>query len=376
MKKAGHATGSSGPPLVSVIVAAYNAEATLAETLRSALAQDYRNIEIIVVDDGSEDSTFDIAAGFAAADPRLRVLRQENKGVSSARNLALRKASGEYIAPLDADDLWHATKIGKQVAVATAAPEPVGFVYTFERRIDMDGMVRLTRPGQRLRGIAVHRHLLTVVGCGSSSLIRREAALEAGGYDERLKGNEDYLLQLKIASRYPIDFVPEHLVGYRIRPGSASSDVEAMRDTFRKMRRIFREDCPGVDHDVDVWMRGRRTFGAADGGPYRRRRGAVAVALARALLLRPVWTLRSLYYRATVRFRREGPAVSDPGAGMAFLAADPAEGPAPDPIRDALMRRQDKWLGYAEGHDKAYAARLRSGGRGAQPKPRADRNEK
>ena len=102
--------------LVSVVIPAYNAGATIAETLASALGQTYRDLEIIAVDDGSTDDTAAVVAGAAANDPRIRLLRQANSGVAAARNYGIAEARANLIAILDADDLWHPTKVAKQVA--------------------------------------------------------------------------------------------------------------------------------------------------------------------------------------------------------------------------------------------------------------------
>src|SRR5688572_14797440 len=126
-------------PSVSVIIPAYNAEGTLADTLRSVSRQTYELLDIIVVDDGSTDQTARIAAKFAAGDSRIRVFTKENGGVASARNYGIGHARGEYVAPIDADDVWHPTKIEKQVDVAVRADDRLGFVYSFFRRIDAQG---------------------------------------------------------------------------------------------------------------------------------------------------------------------------------------------------------------------------------------------
>src|ERR1700692_2555557 len=91
-------------PLVSILIPAYNAASTLAETLASVCAQTYQNLDIIVVDDGSVDATFALASRLAQDDRRIRVLREDNSGVAAARNLALRHAVGPLVAPVDADD--------------------------------------------------------------------------------------------------------------------------------------------------------------------------------------------------------------------------------------------------------------------------------
>jgi glycosyltransferase involved in cell wall biosynthesis len=102
-------------PLVSVIVPAYNAASTVQETLHSVLAQTIARIEVIVVDDGSTADTAAAVVEIAAHDPRVRLERQPRCGVAVARNRAIQCASGEFIAPVDADDLWHPTKLERQL---------------------------------------------------------------------------------------------------------------------------------------------------------------------------------------------------------------------------------------------------------------------
>src|SRR5439155_4413373 len=105
----------TGTPLVTVVIAAFNAMAHIEETCLSALRQTYRSLEVIVVDDGSTDETSRIVQRLAASDSRVRLIRQQNRGVAAARNAGIAAASGEFIAPLDADDLWDSTKIERQV---------------------------------------------------------------------------------------------------------------------------------------------------------------------------------------------------------------------------------------------------------------------
>ena len=102
--------------LVSVIVPAFDAAADIRQTLNSVLAQTYQEIEVIVVDDGSSDGTSAMVEEFVNRDPRFQLVRQSNAGVGAARNTAIRKARGKYIAPLDADDFWFPEKLEKQVA--------------------------------------------------------------------------------------------------------------------------------------------------------------------------------------------------------------------------------------------------------------------
>src|SRR5712671_4891186 len=102
-------------PLVSIILPVHDGEAYVGDTLDSALGQTYRNLEVIVVDDGSRDGTRAVVESFAIRDSRVHVIAQPNRGVADARNRAIAAARGEFIAPLDADDLWDPTKIERQV---------------------------------------------------------------------------------------------------------------------------------------------------------------------------------------------------------------------------------------------------------------------
>ena len=111
---------------IAVVVPAYNAARTLARTLESALNQTHRALEVLVVDDGSSDGTAALAREFSERDSRLRVIVQPNGGVARARNRGIQEARAKYVAPLDADDLWHPTKLAKQLAVLSAAPAGTG----------------------------------------------------------------------------------------------------------------------------------------------------------------------------------------------------------------------------------------------------------
>ncbi|MFL6681958.1 MAG: glycosyltransferase family 2 protein [Burkholderiaceae bacterium] len=115
-------TDHSDLPLVSVVIPAYNAAATLSDTLDSVLAQTWRNIEIVVVDDGSRDGTPDVLARYA---PGVRALHQANGGLAAARNAGVAAARGRFVALLDADDLCEPERIGAQVALMTARPDIV-----------------------------------------------------------------------------------------------------------------------------------------------------------------------------------------------------------------------------------------------------------
>lgn len=230
--------GQAPDDLVSVIVPAYNASATIAETLASALQQTFANIEVIVIDDGSSDDTVAIVEQFMVKDGRVRLIKQPNGGVARARNAGIAAAEGTYIAPLDADDLWHPTKIEKQLAALVAAGDEYALCYSPYRRIDETSKVIDSSWCEGIEGWVLNRHLFhNFVGNGSSPLMRRDVVVALGGYDPDLRtqghqGCEDYLLQLLIARSWRYRCVPEYLVGYRFAQHSMSGAFRNMVGSF------------------------------------------------------------------------------------------------------------------------------------------------
>jgi glycosyltransferase involved in cell wall biosynthesis len=236
-------------PLVSVIVPAHNAEATVAETIESALQQTHADLEIIVVDDGSSDSTLALCNAYRARDTRIRVISTAQAGVASARNTGIENANGQFIAPLDADDLWHPCKIERQLACFAGASVDVALVYNWTRRIDMLGRVVETEERNAIEAWCLHRLLQwNFVGNGSTPLIRR-TALGDLRYNTMLRatdseGCEDYLLELQLAARGPFAFVPAFLTGYRLTEGSMSTKVESMIQSNIKVYQLMAPSLP------------------------------------------------------------------------------------------------------------------------------------
>src|SRR6516164_8521621 len=125
--------------LVSVVIPAFNAATNIRQTLKSVLAQTYQEFEVIVVDDGSSDATSAVVEKFVTKDARFQLVRRSNAGVGAARNTAIRKARGKYIAPLDADDYWFPEKLQKQVACAEQRGNETGLVYCWYAVLDEHG---------------------------------------------------------------------------------------------------------------------------------------------------------------------------------------------------------------------------------------------
>ncbi len=225
-------------PLVSVVIPAYNAEATLDETLQSVRTQTHRALEIIVVDDGSTDATPRVAARHAAADARVRVLRQENAGVAAARNRGWQAAASDLIAFVDADDLWAPTKIERQLKALQTGGQTVGLVYCWAVKIYHQSEMAGALNGVRWEGHVFDRLIAgNFIGNGSSALVRRQALIDANGFDGRLRlagaeGCEDRLFYCRVAEKYDFAVVPEHLLGYRYLPGNMSSNRTRMLQSW------------------------------------------------------------------------------------------------------------------------------------------------
>jgi len=221
-------------PLVAVIIPAYNAARTIDSTLWSVRNQTHSILDIVVVDDGSTDATVDIVARHAEDDPRVRLISQKNAGVAAARNRGIAQTRAEFVAPVDADDLWHPTKLEKQLALMLEGGERVGLVYSWSVTIDEDGMiVGLDHHSDAEGDVIVEMCRRNFLGNASSALIRRAAILKAGGYDSALRemggqGCEDWLLYLAIADVWRFGVVKEYLTGYRVVEGNMSSNVLSM----------------------------------------------------------------------------------------------------------------------------------------------------
>jgi glycosyltransferase involved in cell wall biosynthesis len=245
---------------VSVIIPAYNAAAFIAETLASAQNQTYQDLEIIVVDDGSTDDTTAIVEGIAARDPRVRLLRQSNQGVASARNFAIREARGSLVAPLDADDLWHPEKIARQISTMRERGPTVGLVYAWSSFIDERGqIIRLPERVSLLEGnIFPFLIIRNLIGNGSVPLLRRACVMEVGGYDSSLRargceGCEDLLLYLTIAAQYDVAVIPAFLIGHRKSAFTMSTNVDQMRRSRDLVIRTIRTRHPELPGRVFRW---------------------------------------------------------------------------------------------------------------------------
>jgi glycosyltransferase involved in cell wall biosynthesis len=189
----------AGAPRVTIITPAYNAQRSLAATLDSALRQTVPDFELIVVDDGSTDSTVTVAESYAARDPRVRVIRQPNGGSAVARNTAIRAARGELFALLDSDDLWMPDFLARQLAILSEHPD-IDIVSA--NAVNLGGVL----DGTPLKPVSdgwAPVSLLDLIEVEDSvcimTVFRRRVVERTGGFDPCVRDNEDYDLWLRAA---------------------------------------------------------------------------------------------------------------------------------------------------------------------------------
>lgn len=225
-------------PLVSVIVPVYNGELTIKETIKSVLNQSFQDFEIIVINDGSTDTTLDILSRFQ--DPRLKVFSYENAGLSASRNRGLSLAAGEFVSFIDADDLWTRDKLDAQVSALQSDPQ-YAVSYSWTQCIDSEGNpldygICTTQIGNVFPELLQYFFL----GSGSNALVRKQVFDNVGTFDETLTSAEDWDMFLRIAAQYKFLAVPHPQILYRISDHSMSRNVlRQEKESLKVLDRAF-----------------------------------------------------------------------------------------------------------------------------------------
>jgi glycosyltransferase involved in cell wall biosynthesis len=208
-------------PRVSAVITAYNSEAYIADAIQSVLNQTQPVDEILVVDDGSSDHTGKIVGQYKSSG--VRYLYQNNSGASIARNLGIQTATGEFIAFLDADDIWLEEKNRLQIDYLSSHPQ-VALVSGFAWRSDaLRGKRWLT--GQIQKNVKTMRQEIlihNVIGNPSMVMARRSALYEVGLFDSNIRLCMDYDLWIRLATRFEVSVLPEPVIIYRVHPENLS----------------------------------------------------------------------------------------------------------------------------------------------------------
>ena len=232
-----------GQPLVSVIIPNYNYERYIQKCLESVISQDYPNIEIIVVDDGSTDCSIKVIEKYF---PRVVLIQQENQGVSSARNAGILKSSGEYVAFIDSDDFWDPTKISKQMK----------FLLDAKADLVYSGIYVVSSDGSEIKSSIVPSYdsdcsdkyrefpLRAIILLGSSNpLMKKSIMSKTGLFDIRLTQSADWDFFRRIRDHGKICKLDEPLTYYREHNQNMTSTSQAfVRDALRCISKMNLDD--------------------------------------------------------------------------------------------------------------------------------------
>jgi len=267
-------------PLVSVAIPVFNGQATVAEAVRSVLSQTYRNLEVIVVDDGSTDGTWDILASFGSS---IRAIRQPNAGIAAARNAGLAAAQGELMALMDSDDLCEPERLAAQVRFLAERPDVVlcssdfgafnasgpisssyganyyhqcsaeegGVMARFPNREQLDITSCLPSPTNRAVLVPVYfGRVYEELALGNfihppTVMFRRSLLAEVGYFDPDVKIMCEWDWLVRVARTGAIGFIDRPLLNYRLSSSQVSFGEEAPLDSVRVAKRICRRD-PGL----------------------------------------------------------------------------------------------------------------------------------
>lgn len=227
-------------PKISVVIPVYNGEKTIRETLESVIQQTFSDLEILVINDGSQDDTLKVVQQIS--DPRIQVISYSNAGLAASRNRGIALATGEYVAFIDADDLWTADKLEAQLKALESNPE-AALAYSWTNFIDEAGQF-LQTGSHRSESGWVYEKLLTFffLENGSNFLIRRSVFEQVGTFDESLKASEDWDMCLRIAAHYPFVVVPAPQVLYRQPADSMSTNVVRQEaESLKVLDKAFRQ---------------------------------------------------------------------------------------------------------------------------------------
>jgi len=294
--------------LVSVVIPAYNASATIEAAIQSVLHQTYPYLELIVVDDGSTDETAERILAFG---DRLRYIRQTHRGPGAARNRGIAEARGVFIALLDGDDLWLPEKLQRQLAVLQREPELDAVqcsAYLVNNALEVLE-VRRCRPGRQTYLDALLFRSLPAL---ASTLLARKRCLEdIGGFSTDREEVWDFACRL--LRRHRLHSLPERLVLYRQHAGNRSHDLEIFRDSgVRTLQRVFADPIlpPAIQRrEMMIWA---RFYAMLAGGHVRRRQWRQSFQWTlRALIMSPMvlgyvagFPLRGLQRRWTIWRKR------------------------------------------------------------------------
>lgn len=296
-------------PLVSVVIPAYNHEAYVQQAIESVLAQDYREIELIVVDDGSRDRTWEQICELRNRTTRpFKAIRQENAGVSKTLNRGIAESSGAFIGLLASDDYYLPGKISRQVALLANGGPDVALVHASALLDYQNGLALEDMTGSRTpaRGRCFHELLMQEVRIIPPTVLFRRTAFDAiGGFDEALAGEDlDFYLRLTAAG-YLVEYDSEPLVVKRVTAGSLGSRLRDLVFVGEQIIEKHRRRLDTYQYERLLKINRRNVIAlAARCGDFELAWGTATRESVRCRSLRPVasalfWTAWSVALRST-----------------------------------------------------------------------------
>nr|BAP91645.1 glycosyl transferase family 2 [Phormidium sp. KS] len=266
--------------LISVIIPVYNGEQTIKETIDSVLNQTFTDIELIVINDGSQDRTLEIVSNIE--DDRLKIFSYPNAGVSESRNRGISHASGEYISFIDADDLWTVDKLELQLKALQENPQ-AAVAYSWTKCIDESG--NFSRRGSHISVSGdVYAKLLLIdfIENGSNPLIRKSALTDVGNFDLSIYAAADRDMWMRLAAKYHFAAVPYPQILYRVFVNSMSANVVNQEvANIKAIEKAFNQAPASLQHlkkhAVANIYKGL-TFKALEGNPHPKQ-GLIAARL-------------------------------------------------------------------------------------------------
>jgi glycosyltransferase involved in cell wall biosynthesis len=233
--------------LVSVIVPAYNVSLYIEDCIKSVINQTYSRWELIVVDDGSKDNTYDLAKKVADSDTRIQIVKQENQGVSVARNTGLKLAAGSDVIFLDGDDYWLPKCLQKLVAIKEQSGSQVGYCgYNHVYANGYQRNYRYAYPNGNILIPAIRGEVRFHIG---AMLIDKNILIENNlNFTEGCLIGQDLEFMLKLAAIATFKSIPESLLMYRVRPNSAISSKWNWKKHFHAIKGVRRAAEFIIDH--------------------------------------------------------------------------------------------------------------------------------
>jgi glycosyltransferase involved in cell wall biosynthesis len=217
--------------IVGVIIPAFNTAKYLPFAIESVISQTFQDWEILLVDDGSTDNTAEVVAPYLERlGSKIKYIRQENRGLPAARNTAIKNSTTEFLALLDADDIWLPSRLADSLAAFKDQPQ-IGLSYGLITRIDPEGQLGgtfLGNPRHAEGRIAPYIYMRTIELPCPTITFRRQCVNEVGLFDETMRATEDRDLWLRIALRYEVACINKVIAYYRMSPSSMSADPERM----------------------------------------------------------------------------------------------------------------------------------------------------